>query len=729
MRTVLLFLGMVFGGSALASAQTDEQIAEARKKAIEFIRSKQDTDGSWPYEGHNTGITALCTLALIENGTPAYDTVVDRGYRFVRRQAGSVKETYDIALSILLLARQGDRQDRNLIRGLGARLLAGQTASGGWTYTCPEADVSVLANLRKIEKKDGFGDNSNTQFAVLGLWVASRYGVPIEDAMISVARRFVEGQNTDGGWGYVDTGEGAGSRESMTCAGLFCLTVARATKIRQQQQRDKQTAGKRGEKETLLSDPVFSKGFTLTGSYAKNINPGWPRYNLWSMERLGVLLGLEKLGDADWFKTGADALLKSQKEDGSWPDGFGKNGLSDTAFAILFLRKANLGSDISRIMAGEPLQVFQLYNRDDQPRFDTIQDALKASRAGDVIRIDGNGPFKLSHDVISHDLTIQAGLGYDPVFEFQIGIAPEGLRYKPEKDPRAQHMLQIAGGNVVLEGLRLQMDPPVSSTPVPWKTISVVGGNLRMLNCSVSEGNRRGSAGVAISAAGEHSIRNSFLVGGRTAVELSCPGEQKLTLENSLLFSNLGVSFVNQPDSKEAADVKVYLSQSTINCAEAFSAPDFKGHIHIDSALCAYKCDAIGLNFLAVAGRPTDRSWQGLNNVYNAANWISAAGKKGAITDLRGWNKFWNGTDQNNSKLAITFAQLRRVGTFAHAMNPQDWDFSEKSELAQSATRYGVRAAIIGAGDGFSRYREDFHYGEWKKGVHAPLVTAETGLK
>ncbi len=717
-----------FAWNGTVVAQTDEAISEARQKGMEFIRSKQDTDGSWPYEGHNAGITALCTLALLENGAAPYDPVIDKGYRYVRRQASTVKDTYDITLSILLLARLGDRQDRTLIRGLGARLLAGQTHSGGWTYSCPAAETSILADVKKIEKKEGYGDNSNTQFAVLGLWVASRYGVPIDDAMVAVARRFTEGQNNDGGWGYSDTSEAASTRESMTCAGLFSLTVARATRIRQQQ-REKSTNPRRGEKEVLLNDPVFSKGFERVGSQVKGIHPAWPRYTLWSFERLGVLLGLEKLGDTDWYRIGADALLKTQKDDGSWPDAFGKNGLSDTSFALLFLRKANLGSDISRIMAGEPDKVFQIINRDDQPRFETIQDALKESREGDVIRVDGNGPFKFSHDVIEHDLTIQAGLGYDPVFELQIGISPEGLRYKPEKDPRAQHLLKIAGGNVVLEGLRLQMDPPVSSTPVPWKTIYVTGGNLRLLNCAVSEANRRGTTHLVLAAPGEHSIRNSLIIGGAAGIHSQNPGEQKLTIENSILFCSTGILFSNAPDSKETANTKVILTQSTVNGAEVFSAADFRGTIDIDSALCVYKCEAIGLKFLAVANRPADRTWQGLNNVYNVGSWVGAGGKKGSVTDPKTWSKFWGGTDQDNSKLTITFSQPHKNGTFGHGLAPQDWDFSEKSELAQSTVRYGVRASIIGPGEGFSRYREDFQYGEWKRGNRQPLITAETGLK
>lgn len=711
----------------MAFAQTEIEITEARLKGIDYIKSKQDIDGSWPYEGHNTGITALCTLSLLENGVAIYDPAVDKGYRFVRKQAATNKDTYDLALGILLLSRVGDRQDRALIRGMGARLLAGQLLSGGWSYSCPSADLSVLADVRKIEKKEGYGDNSCTQFAVLGLWVASRYGVPIEDAMVAVAKRFVEDQNKDGGWGYVNQGEGAPSRESMSCAGLFCLSVARATRIRQLQREERSSSGKRTDKDSLQNDPVFSKGYELVGTYAKGIHPGWPRYSLWSVERLGVLFGVDKIGDAEWFSLGAGALLKAQQADGSWPDG--KNGLSDTSFALLFLRKANLGSDITRLLAGQPEFSFQIANRDPVPRFETLQDALQSSQPGDVIRVDGNGPYKMMHDEIAHDLTLQAGFGYDPVFEFQIGISPKGLRYKPEQDVAAQHMLKISGGNVLLEGLRLQMDPPVTSAPLPWKTVYVTGGHLRMLNCSISEGNRRGSKGVVIAAPEDHTIRNSSLVGGAAAIEVVAAGEQSITLDNSILYSNLGINVVNDSSTKAPADLTLYLTQSTINSTEAFSAPDLKGKVHIDSALCVYKCEALGLKYLAVANQNTDRSWKGLHNAYNVVNWVGSQGKKAAITDPKTWSKFWGGADQDHTKLTISFVVPHGKGAFTHGLLAQDWDLSEKSELAFSTIRYGVHAANIGAGEGFSRYREDFQYGEWKKGNYAPLITTETGLE
>src|SRR5207302_7228042 len=46
-------------------------------------------------------------------------------------------------------------------------------------------------------------DNSNTQFAALGLWVARRHGIPVERAMLRLAGRFRMSQAPDGSWHYM----------------------------------------------------------------------------------------------------------------------------------------------------------------------------------------------------------------------------------------------------------------------------------------------------------------------------------------------------------------------------------------------------------------------------------------------------------------------------------------------------------------------------------------------
>ena len=68
-------------------------------------------------------------------------------------------------------------------------------------------------------------------------------------------------------------------------------------------------------------------------------------YFWWSVERVGVLYGREKIAGADWYGIGSDLLVRKQAGDGSWSGGHGTD--VSTSFAILFLTKANIARDLS----------------------------------------------------------------------------------------------------------------------------------------------------------------------------------------------------------------------------------------------------------------------------------------------------------------------------------------------------------------------------------------------
>src|SRR5579872_1548151 len=247
---IITFISLGAAGVSPAFGQSDEQVTAARARGVNYLKQQQKSDGSWTFTGHDVGITALCTIALIENGVPMNDPALQKGYEYVKKNADGLTNTYDLSLVIVLLSRMGDRRDKGQIKGFAARLMAGQMDSGGWHYTCPGQKLDAEKFLKDPstgpKPKEGYGDNSCTQFAVLGLWVASRSGVNVDRTLAKVAQRFVKSQADDGGWAYVAEVEGkkAGSGEAMTGAGLFCLAVAQANQIR-----DALKSGKKAEGE------------------------------------------------------------------------------------------------------------------------------------------------------------------------------------------------------------------------------------------------------------------------------------------------------------------------------------------------------------------------------------------------------------------------------------------------------------------------------------------------
>jgi len=74
-----------------------------------------------------------------------------------------------------------------------------------------------------------------------------------------------------------------------------------------------------------------------------------PLYYLWSLERVGVLYKLHAMDGKDWYAWGEKMLLDNQEPNGSWQVGGypGSSPTIDTCFALLFLKRVNLTSDLT----------------------------------------------------------------------------------------------------------------------------------------------------------------------------------------------------------------------------------------------------------------------------------------------------------------------------------------------------------------------------------------------
>ncbi len=757
----------------LAQAVDESKLTEARLKGVEFLKSKQLSEGNWEFPGHDVGITSLCTLSLVENGVSQFDPVIEKGHRYVKKNVKELGSTYDIALAIVLLSRLDEHSNKSVIRDLGARLISGQNTAGGWSYTCPaKVTSSILTNPETRPKPpEGFGDNSCTQLAVLGLWTASRSGIDIDQPMAAVAQRFKTTQNSDGGWPYTvvpaKQGETAAvnpSGSAMTFAGLFCLTAARANKLRKQIEEreisgdDKSKPGASGTKKptaggasgaskklddekkalqatgdktatdnaggaksdagnTLMTDPIFAKGLEQAGRFVQGGDTA--RYFLWSIERLGVMLGLEKFGGVDWFAKNSDVLLKTQKMDGSWPEEHNDKGLSQTAFAVLFLRKANLGSDISRLLEGEPEKAFVFVNRAEKPRFGTIDEALKAALPGETLRIEGDGPFKLPHVIIDKNLTIEAGYGYLPTFVYDVGMDARGLRARPDKDPETRYMLKVVNANVTLEGLKLDFDAPDAGPNTSWSVVRVAGGSLRMLNCSITEERRKGVALIEVTEPSKVQMRNCLLGGGRAAVEVAATGQQTIDADNSLLFSDNCVAIVKHPMAKEAT-TSLTLRSCTLQGTNAIHTPNITSPVNVTVESSLLKTDSIGGSFLTADNSKKDRTWEGSDNVYGVSKWVGSSGRPVAsIIDAKSFAKFWGIEDKGSIAKQIVFEGKRQNKSSSHRMRATEFALAAQSELGLSGAKTGIQILTVGAGRPFSCYRESILYNDWKKSVAA----------
>jgi hypothetical protein len=192
-------------------------------------------------------------------------------------------------------------------------------------------------------------DNSNTQFAILGVWTARRHGVPMERTVARITRRFRDSQAPNGGWHYAYIVPGRGSTPAMTGAGLLGLAVGLGLANPDFAPDQARTPPRNAAVERGLQALAESIGQPLEARRRGR----WPNVNLyflWTVERVGVLYNLRKIGGKDWYAWGAQMLLDSQNDDGSWHTGGypGSVPTVDTCFALLFLKRANLVQDLTK---------------------------------------------------------------------------------------------------------------------------------------------------------------------------------------------------------------------------------------------------------------------------------------------------------------------------------------------------------------------------------------------
>ena len=157
------------------------------------------------------------------------------------------------------------------MRDLATRLLAGQNQSGAWGYLCPivapakqkellsvlnaynpskeipaaQQLVPACACRRGMSLQTDAGDNSVTQFAVLGLWVARKHQVPVDRSLLMAEAHARAAQKDEGGWAY---SPGWKATDAMTCAGLMELAVGRGV------------SGEMEGGKARQADPQFEKG-------------------------------------------------------------------------------------------------------------------------------------------------------------------------------------------------------------------------------------------------------------------------------------------------------------------------------------------------------------------------------------------------------------------------------------------------------------------------------------
>ncbi|MCC9602202.1 DUF4159 domain-containing protein [Stieleria sp. JC731] len=331
-------------------------VGRAIDRGVAYLRGIQTEGGGWEeYPGYSCGLSALCTLSLLNAGVSREDPAMLNAMKYLR--ANETDQTYSVALQTLVYCQYGSASDLPRIRNNVSKLVKGQKPNGSWGYG---------------GKGVSRGDPSNSQFAILALGAAQDHGVQVDPAVFRLAIEYWKQlQNLDGGWSY----SGGGSTGSMTCAGIASLVIAQ---------------GRLGENSSSIedgriqccgggndeADPIQKGLEWLARRFIVEDNPNGHAstyfYYLYAIERTGRLSGRRFFGGHDWYREGAEKLISIQDGfQGFWSGGDWEPQAVATSFSLLFLSKGK-----RQVIAGQ--LDYQEDNRQQwQPHPDSLRQLVR----------------------------------------------------------------------------------------------------------------------------------------------------------------------------------------------------------------------------------------------------------------------------------------------------------------------------------------------------------------
>ena len=363
-----------------------KRVDEAIRRGVEFLRV-----GSSPAGPKNIpNSDELLLLTMVHADVPPTEARFRE--MFERMLQSKFTHTYKVALQAMVLEEVDRVKYQDRIAQCAQALIDSQLKHGQWNYECASEAASAVptgtpvprptastgkkaappapgtkvkpAVVRQVTlQRTKFGesdrgDNSNSQYAALGLRAAYEAGVLVPQEVLELARKWWE-TNQQGakpadkdvatgnrssaparGWDYSKAGKSNERPFGSMSAGAVSAVVIYDFML----------------KKDWRVDPVVQSGLSwLDENFSVTTNPGkYPEYHyyyLYALERVGMLTNAVMIGSHDWYREGANYLLDAQSAQGSWRAGAGgkedAQTVWDTCFAILFLKRATRSLDVA----------------------------------------------------------------------------------------------------------------------------------------------------------------------------------------------------------------------------------------------------------------------------------------------------------------------------------------------------------------------------------------------
>jgi hypothetical protein len=342
---------------------SQDAINEAIDRGVQFLIREQLVDGSWGCWDHwGAGHPAYVAYTLMKCGVKKDHPAVQMAMALMDHRA--MDTTYARACAMLALEARGDAESRDRMQEYLAELIATQTTSGLWDYPVYPGGSQLPMDM------------SNTLYAALALRAASKSGLEIPGALWTKLASGVlrcqekarpmpgQGKREMAGFGYRIAEDAFGS---VTTGGISCLAIC-------EQEGGSQLQA--AVKTKLASAKELGMNWLEHHlEWGGNPGHGTSHHYFWvyGIERVGALMGVEKIGEVDWYWDGASYLVRSQRDDGSWnPENYVDHQYLDTCLALLFLKRATARGSGESSKAGvfeidDPKAAVQLRATGDTP--------------------------------------------------------------------------------------------------------------------------------------------------------------------------------------------------------------------------------------------------------------------------------------------------------------------------------------------------------------------------
>lgn len=310
---VMVLSPLAMAQSGVEAPATNAKINEAIANAAKTLKELQRDDGSWDdYHGYPGAVTALVVQALLLAGEP-YDSSTIRN-AIEALQSYRIEKTYARAcraMAYAALVKHYPKLRTNLA-GDASWLARNQHIDGMWGY-----------KTRRIN--DGRADNSNTQFAVIGLRDASLAGIEVRNSVWGrLHKHYRDTQLPDGGWSYrkPEADQEADDTHSQSSVTVTAPSLASLMIVNDELNKTSgcpcsggRSSGRQAEEKTV------QKGMDWLVDYFDGKIRGaggesrWFTYFYYGLQRAAQASGLKRFGRHDWYKRGSSAMVSMSRSE------------------------------------------------------------------------------------------------------------------------------------------------------------------------------------------------------------------------------------------------------------------------------------------------------------------------------------------------------------------------------------------------------------------------------